>query len=230
MAEQRSKVASIQNKRKYCCDPFKQHKTKRTKDLRLVTVEQAKCNPSLVQVGMKICTNCRKLPQKPQHMVEEELPIENLHSEEEDNFVPPEIEFKNLNETLELIGESPLSQQKVKSRSRYLPQKKKKVQDALERKFDAACGSSLSLSMDVSSDEEDGMPGEILQKLIAKFHGTESRSKKITVLTIFTQTWSRRKIMSKFSCSQRMATQAKYLSFEKGILATPNPKNWKKVA
>ena len=162
-------------------------------------------------------------------MVEEELPIENLHSEGEDDFVPPEIEVENLNETLELIGESPLSQQKVKSRSRYLPQKKKKVQDALERKFDAACGSSPSLSMDVSSDEEDGMPGEIVQKLIAKFHSTESRSEKITVLTIFAQTWIRRKMMSKFGCSQRMATQAKHLSFEKGILATPNPKTGKKL-
>ena len=229
MAEQLSKVTSIQNKRKYCCDPFKVHKTRRTKDLRFVTAEQAKCNPSLVQVGMKICTNCRKQLQKPQCMVEEELPIENLHSEGEDDFVPPEIEVENLNETLELIGESPLSQQKVKSRSRYLPQKKKKVQDALERKFDAACGSSPSLSMDVSSDEEDGMPGEIVQKLIAKFHSTESRSEKITVLTIFAQTWSRRKIMSKFGCSQRMATQAKHLSFEKGILATPNPKTGKKL-
>ena len=226
MAEQLSKLTSIQNNRKYCCDPFQVHKTKRTKDLRLVTAEQAKCNPSLVQVGIKICTNCRKQLQR---VVEVEPPLENLFSEEEDDFVPPEIEFESLNETLGQIGESPLSQQKIMSRSRYLPQKKKRVHDTLERKFDAACGSSPSLIMDVSSDEEDGMPAEIVQKLIAKFRSTESRSEKITVLTIFVQTWSRRKTMATFGCSQRMATQAMHLSLEKGILATPNPKTGKKL-
>eukprot|EP00795_Rhopilema_esculentum_P004766 gene4766-21070_t len=226
MAEQLSKLTSIQNNRKYCCDPFQVHKTKRTKDLRLVTAEQAKCNPSLVQVGMKICTNCRKQLQR---VVGVEPPLENLLSEEEDDFVPPEIEFESLNETLGKIGESPLSQRKIMSRSRYLPQKKKRVHDTLERKFDAACGSSPSLIMDVSSDEEDGMPAEIVQKLIAKFRSTESRSEKITVLTIFVQTWSQRKIMATFGCSQRMATQAMHLSLEKGILATPNPKTGKKL-
>ena len=30
--------------------------------------------------------------------------------------------------------------------------------------------------------------------------------------------------MEKFGCSQRMATQAKHLVLEKGILSTPNPK------
>lgn len=123
MAEQLSKVTSVQNNRNYCCGAFKVHATKRRKDLRLITAEQAKCNQSLVQVGMKICTNCRKQLQRTQCMVDEQ-PLENQHSEEEDNFVPPEIEFENLNETLGLIGESPLSQQKVKSRSRYLPQKR----------------------------------------------------------------------------------------------------------
>ena len=86
------------------------HKTKRKKDLRLVTAEQAKCNPSLIQVGMKICTNCRKPLQRQQHMVEAEPPLENLLSKEEDDFVPPEIEFESLNETLGQIGKSPLSQ------------------------------------------------------------------------------------------------------------------------
>ena len=30
--------------------------------------------------------------------------------------------------------------------------------------------------------------------------------------------------MEKYGCSQRMATQAKHLVLEKGILSTPNPK------
>ena len=222
MAEQLSKLTSIQNNRKYCCDPFQVHKTKRTKDLRLVTAEQAKCNPSLVQVRMKICTNCRKQLQR---VVEVEPPLENLFSEEEDDFVPLEIEFESLNETLGQIGESLLSQRKIMSRSRYLPQKKKRVHDTLERKFDAACGSSPSLIMDVSSDEEDGMPAEIVQKLIAKFRSTESRSEKITVLTIFVQTWSQRKIM----VSKNGYTSNAFI-IGKRHPCYPKSKNWKKVA
>ena len=51
-----------------------------------------------------------------------------------------------------------------------------------------------------------------------------SRSEKITIITIFYQSLNRRVLMDKFKCSQRMATTAKQLSFEKGVLSTPNLK------
>ena len=75
----------------------------------------------------------------------------------------------------------------------------------------------------LSNDESHDMK-EILTSLIQKYHITLSRSQKITILTKFANTWSRRRIMERFGCSQRMATQAKRLAIEKGILSSPNPK------
>jgi len=75
----------------------------------------------------------------------------------------------------------------------------------------------------LSNDESHAME-EVPTSLIQKYQNTLSRSQKITILTIFANTWSRRRIMEKFGCSQRMATQAKRLAIEKGILSTPNPK------
>ena len=65
---------------------------------------------------------------------------------------------------------------------------------------------------------------EVLTSLIPKYQNTLGWSQKITILTIFANTWSQRRITEKFVCSQRMATQAKHLAIEKGILSTPNPK------
>ena len=47
---------------------------------------------------------------------------------------------------------------------------------------------------------------------------------KIRILTVFADSWCRRKIMEKSGCSQRMATQVNHLVLKKGILLTPNPK------
>ena len=74
--------------------------------------------------------------------------------------------------------------------------------------------------MDPPPDDENA---PVIRSLIEKYRNTVSRSEKIRILTIFANSWSRRKIMEKFGCSQRMATQAMHLVSEKGILSTPNP-------
>ena len=75
--------------------------------------------------------------------------------------------------------------------------------------------------MDPPADDENA---PVIRSLIEKYRNTVSRSEKIRILTIFADSWSLRKIMEKFGCSQRMATQANYLVLEKGILSTPIPK------
>ena len=74
----------------------------------------------------------------------------------------------------------------------------------------------------------DPLPGDenelAIRSLVEKYRNTVTRSEKIRMLTIFADSWSQRKIMEKFSCSQRMATQAIHLVLEKGILSTPNSK------
>ena len=75
--------------------------------------------------------------------------------------------------------------------------------------------------MDPPPDDEDA---KVIRSLVEKYRNTVSRSEKIRILTIFPHSWPCRKIMEKFGCSQRMATQAKHLVLEKGILSTPTLK------
>ena len=75
--------------------------------------------------------------------------------------------------------------------------------------------------MDPPTDDENAL---VIRSLIEKYRNTVSRSEKIRILTIFANNWSLGKIMEKFGCLQRIATQAKHLVLAKGILSTPNPK------
>ena len=234
MAASNESLAHFKKRQKYCCDPFKEHTSKRTKDLRHVTDIQARDYPSLVSVGEKICTNCRKRLGKlpPEAAIQpsddeqnEEQGIDDSFTHDQ-SFTSPEVELSSLNTSLELIGATPFKKYRAHNEGSYVVKKKQKIQNALSQKIDAVYGASIQQEMEGESpsyDESHSMQ-KILTSLIQKYHSTPSRSQKITILTIFAKEWSRRKIMEEFGCSQRMATQAKHLAIEKGILSTPNPK------
>ena len=60
--------------------------------------------------------------------------------------------------------------------------------------------------------------------MVQRYNKVNSKSEEITINTIFGQSLRRRELMAKFKYSQRMATTAKQLSFEKGVFSTPNLK------
>ena len=231
-------LADMKGRQKYCCNLFSDHSSKSKGDLRWVTESQAKMYPSKVLFGQKICSKCRKklakLPYEMESSSEsctsdcaalDEEAQEECQSESCDTVTFPEIELGTLNQSLELIGESPLKTKSAKRTTSYLPRKKQKVQEALSAKIDAALSPiAKDAKENEISDEEDSKADEIIQSLVTKYQTSLSRSEKITILTVFASSWSRRKMMAKFGCSQRMATQAKHLVIEKGILSTPNPK------
>ena len=76
-----------------------------------------------------------------------------------------------------------------------------------------------------SKCDENCMP-EVIKSLKEKYI-VSSRSEQIRSLTIFARNMSIRGMMSEFSCSQRMAVQAKNLEKENGMLSSPNPKQGK---
>lgn len=223
---------------KYCVNPFKLHGCKR-KDLRDVTREQAIKHPSLVSTGQKICSQCRKeLSKRPEEStedVQEPFSMESLSSDEgasgaeaigmseSELFSSPEASLQDINQSLGIIGVSPLKKHKAKTNASYLKQKKQRVQETLSEKFDAACGST-AYDSDKHPEDKDLEPEKIVQSLIRKYKISESRAEKMTILTIFAPTWTRKKMIEILGCSQRMAVSAKKLAAEKGILTTPNPK------
>ena len=59
MAVSDESLVLFKKRQKYCYDPFKKHKSKRTKNLRNVTDRQTLEQPSLLSVGEKIRSSCR---------------------------------------------------------------------------------------------------------------------------------------------------------------------------
>ena len=60
MAASNESLVLFKKRQKYCCDPFKEHISRRAKDLRNATHRQAQKQPSLASIGEKICSSCRK--------------------------------------------------------------------------------------------------------------------------------------------------------------------------
>ena len=119
---------------------------------------------------------------------------------------------------------SPIHRKRVRATSRNLPCKR--LQEVLDKKFETACGRASSTSKEQhDTDEEDNNIGkDVVKKLVQRYNEVNSKSEKITIMTIFIQLLGRRELMDKFKCSQGMATTAKQLTFEKGIFPSPNLK------
>ena len=127
---------------KYCTSPFSEHGASKSSDLRWVTEDQANKYPSKVSLGQKICSKCRKkltklpcesrsleltLPKGSscKEMVHDQ-PIEEHYKE----FIDPDTEMDVLNKSIEIIGESPVKKQRIKS-SAYISSKMSKIQQTV---------------------------------------------------------------------------------------------------
>ena len=88
---------------------------------------------------------------------------------------------------------------------------------------------TTSTSSSVMIEETSTSFDDIIGGLKEKFKNSQVRSEKVMILTIFGLTWTVRKIMSEFDCSQRMSLQAVKLAKASGILTTPNSKNGRPI-
>ena len=200
---------------------------------------------SWLKKGDKICTQCRKrlntlsvpaenvegpvlmsaisVESEPTEELTEEgstSSLDSLEMMENDVFESPDVELSTLNYTLRSLGQSPLCKRKMSSSKSYVTTKRQKIFTAVTQKL-ATTSTSSSVMIEESSTNAD----DIIAGLKEKFKNSQVRSEKVMILTIFGLTWTVRKIMSEFDCSQRMALQAVKPAKESGILTTPNPKN-----
>lgn len=77
----------------------------------------------------------------------------------------------------------------------------------------------------LESDDEDmdsNAAAEILAQLKEAFYETESKDQKYRILTSLPRSWPATKIQDEFGISMYMATKAKALQKEKGIMSTPD--------
>ena len=163
MAASNESLALFKKHQKYCCDPFKEHTSKRTKDLRHITDIQAHDYPSLVSIGEEICTNCRKRlgnlpPEAAIQLSNDEQNKEQGLSDSfthDQSFTSPEVELSSLNTSLELIRTSPFKKYRAQNEGSYIPKKKEKIQDALSQKIDDVCGPSIQQEIENESPLDD---------------------------------------------------------------------------
>ena len=112
MAASNERLILFKRHHKYCCDPVKEHKSRRAKDLRNVTDKQAQEHPSLVSIEEKICSNCRKrlgtlFPEagtessSDEQQEQQDLDDSFTHDQ---SFTSSEVELSSLNTSLEVIG------------------------------------------------------------------------------------------------------------------------------
>ncbi|KAL5503683.1 hypothetical protein EMCRGX_G010672 [Ephydatia muelleri] len=215
---------------KYCCDPFSVHTSKQRKDLRSVSEQIAARFPTLLKAGEKLCSCCRKrlsqtsseeyesastLPEvvevTDRQEVEEEV-------EEDEEYQSQEVALSVVNNTLSVLGQSPLKKRRSVSQS-YVANKQIQIEAALKEQLATA-----GFSSEAEEEECNDSAEAIVACLKDKFHQSEICSEKVMILTIFGTSWTIRKIMSEFGCSQRMACKAVQLAKQSGILTSPNPK------
>lgn len=211
-----------------CCNPLKKtnHNVRDKKKLRNITDWICKLYPEISK-NAKICDSCRKEISALNHGNASSITCQNEEkapdSDEDPSFQAETHMVETLNTSLQELGESPIDYKKIKSKN-YAARKVKNIDSAMKRKL------FVSIVQDSDSeDDQKDLIDSVLQNLKTQFSNSESRNKKLMILTCIPLTWGIRKIMREFNAPDYMVRQSRRLLEEKGILESPNPKPGKSL-
>lgn len=229
------------NLKRQCADPKGWHKAiRKVKDLRLVSNIIIEKLPNMkLTTNHRLCKQCRgKLEQL---ATEEEAKHEASTSSDEHtsalsssdlsamsiddspSYFSMDNELSSLNQSLHAIGESPLKQDRLRIRDKYVEKKLTKVSEKFREKMESVKGTAIKSKKENKSKSELWFE-EIMFQLKDKFQTETKRSEKVKILTVLPKSWSIRMIASEFQASTHMAQIAKKLVQDKGIISEPNPK------
>lgn len=229
-----------------CCDPFKCHKQWMRNGLRQISDMTRQSFPSLHFIeGDKVCTSCRKriskLPPEvaaqmdtaslPEDDCEEGTSADDEQPENEmtrDLFVSTDHDLSVLNQSLGVLGESPVVKRKIDTQANYARKKVSSIQTSVKRKLQLITGKVIE--EDDSLTNTDYNPEtEMIDQLKEKFQSSTKTSDKMQILSVLPKSWSIRRTEKEFKASNYLVRKAKKLVDEKGILSTPNPKAGKSL-
>ena len=201
-------VPSRPKVRAFCCDPFDSHPVRKVKGLRDISQQILTLHPSLkFKAGDKLCTPCRKivtdLPADSTDLVSTDdsssVP-EDLHpgssAVDADVFELPDHQLVVLNQSLQVLGESPVCKRKAETRVNYVKKKVKALESTIKKKLEL-CGVSIDAS-DSALNTADISSSEIIDQLKEKFKSCSKMSEKVQVLTILPKSWSAKRIEEEF--------------------------------
>lgn len=216
-----------------CFNPFMKPKHSHVrKGLRSVMPWMCALIPEM-PVNSKVCTSCRKTFADIKNYSSAidhpntstgscDLPSKSDISDNSDSEVLNRNESLNLfNASLVALGESPVNSKRAKYR-KYSKQKLKKITSAVKKNI-------LNNASSSDEDQSSNSKNEILNHLKNVYQNCESREKKIMILTLLPENWTRRQIMEEFKAPDFQVRQAKNLLRQKGILSTTNQRPGKNL-
>lgn len=216
------------NVAKFCCDPFQRHKKRVWRGIRDIPKYLINKNTGLnLNENQKVCTGCRKQLAKTEAPKVKDSSSNGSPSkystESSEDDAKKEVELTSVNETLASLDSTPLKKSRLSGSSEYPKKKMRKICQAVKRSVEVA------LDYPILSSDADDSESVMITQLKEKFKKTASRSEQLMILTVLPKTWTRKRIMEEFGCSQYMARQTKELVKEKGIFSTPNPRLGKRL-
>jgi hypothetical protein len=233
-------VPSRPRVRAFCCDPFVSHPVRKVKGLRDISQLIMTLHPSLkFKAGDKLCSPCRKivanLPADSADLVSTDdsssVP-EDFHPDssavDADVYELPDHQLVVLNQSLQVLGESPVCKRKAENRVNYAKKKVKAIESTIKKKLELS-GVSIDAS-DSALNKADISSSEIIDQLKEKFKSCSKISEKVQVLTILPKSWSAKRIEEEFRATNYMVRKAKKLVEVKGILSTPDQKAGKTLS
>ena len=219
-----------------CADPLQSHQRK-VKNLRYVTQELALKNPVWgLTTTHKLCRQCRDTlqslpaPDEVNNSPSSSLKLgspynsqklgSNTSSDSEDDVFLEDHELSVLNESLTIIGETPITKRKLEQ-NKFINNKIRKIDSKVKQKLQYLSPDNLDINREHTENQDFQ---EMMTQLKDKFSNTDKRSEKVKVLTLVPGSWSIRKTAEEFETTYFMARTAKQLVSEDGVLSDPNPK------
>lgn len=121
----------------------------------------------------------------------------NAHPHKSDSlhdiFISPDHELLQLNESLTILGESPVVKRKACISLNYSKSKVRSVEAVVKRKLELISGNAIE-----ESEAEDSPDTEMIAQLKEKFRMSTKTSEKVQILTVLPRSWSIRKMSSSF--------------------------------
>ena len=137
-------------------------------------------------------------------------PTVNISASGQDE--PYQESIEGLNTWLSALGQSPISEKKLKKGKKYAEKSFMKIKAALSQYTENLEDDSSSVAL-----------GEIMQQLKEYIDNNNEQSKKILALSVLPKSWSISKIQEMFGVSEHLARKCRQVVNEKGILCTPKP-------
>lgn len=233
-----NEIANYEEKQKYCCDPFKKHRTKIDSEVNFFKIEHVKYLNDISNLNFseqdKVCRTCEiildnNIAEYKKETVENEINLAAVHNNEPQNSEStPESVFESnsqkkrkFDEVLCTLDISPFKKAKL-SDKRLQMKGMKIVQCVTERVtkvFEEAYNIKLPDAENLSKTyNESGWFKEMMSNIKSRLDSCETLNEKVRALSVLPENMRLKDVNQYFQCSYYMFSEAKKLKQSFGAL------------